>query len=87
MKIEQYYSDDYAGLVANNMSFYYGYEETDQLTDDWCFCVKKDGEEIFRTTRTYIENSVESTQLYMPQDYLLSGIAIWLLYHKQNKND
>ena len=27
MQVEQYYSDDYAGLESGNVKFYYGYEQ------------------------------------------------------------
>jgi len=79
MQVEQYYSDDYAGLVSGNLKFYYGYEVEDEETEDWCFNVMKDGKEIFRLTRTKIEESLNDRQLDMPQDYLVAGIGIWLL--------
>ena len=79
MQVEQYYSDDYAGLVSGNLNFYYGYEVEDKETGDWCFQVKKDGNEIFRLTQTKIEKSIDNRQLDMPQDYLVAGIGIWLL--------
>ncbi len=79
MQVEQYYSDDYAGLVSGNLKFYYGYEVEDEETEDWCFNVMKDGKEIFRLTQTKIEKSIDNRQLDMPQDYLVAGIGIWLL--------
>lgn len=79
MQVEQYYSDDYAGLESGNLKFYYGYEVEDPLTEDWCFQVKKDGNEIYRATRSKIEESVNNRQLDMPQDYLIAGIGMWLL--------
>lgn len=79
MQVEQYYSDDYAGLESGNLKFYYGYEVEDPLTEDWCFQVKKDGKEIYRATRSKIEESVNNRQLDMPQDYLIAGIGMWLL--------
>lgn len=79
MQLEQYYSDDYAGLKTGNLKFYYGYEIEDPLTEDWCFQVKKDGKEIFRVTTSKIEESINNRQLNMPQDYLIAGIGMWLL--------
>lgn len=79
MQVKQYYSDDYAGLDSGNLKFYYGYEVEDQLTEDWCFQVKKDGKEIYRVPRSKIEESVNNRQLDMPQDYLIAGIGMWLL--------
>lgn len=40
-KSKFYWSDDYAGLEANGIRFYYGYEVT--LEDEWCFEMSKDG--------------------------------------------
>ena len=79
MQVEQYYSDDYAGLNSGNLKFYYGYEVEDPLTEDWCFQIKKDDKEIYRATRSKIEESVNNRQLDMPQDYLIAGIGMWLL--------
>lgn len=79
MQVEQYYSDDYAGLKSGNLAFYYGYEVEDSLTEEWCFQVKKDGKEIYRVTTSKIEESINNRQLNMPQDYLVAGIGMWLL--------
>lgn len=79
MQVEQYYSDDYAGLVSGNLSFYYGYEVEDPDTEEWCFIVKKNGLEVFRLTTSKIEESIDDRNLNMPQDYLVAGIGIWLL--------
>jgi hypothetical protein len=32
MQLEQYYSDDYAGLVSGKYKFYYGYEVTNKIS-------------------------------------------------------
>lgn len=79
MQLEQYYSDDYAGLTSGNLHFYYGYEVEDPKTQDWCFQVKKDGVEIFRATSKEIEKAVKNERLSIVQDYFLAGIGIWLL--------
>ena len=80
MQVEQYYSDDYAGLVSGKYKFYYGYEVTDPNDEDmWCFQVKENGIQIFLKTRKDIEYSIINTQLDKPQDYLIAGIGIWLL--------
>ena len=78
MQVENYYSDDYAGLQSGCFNFYYGYEVTDPADEEmWCFQVKKNGTEIFRVTRKEIENSFE--QLNDVRDYLIAGIGMWLL--------
>jgi hypothetical protein len=79
MQVEQYYSDDYAGLKSGNISFYYGYEVEDELTGDSCFNVVIDGKEVFQLTTKKIEESINNRQLDKPQDYLIAGIGIWLL--------
>lgn len=80
MQVEQYYSDDYAGLVSGKFQFYYGYEVEDEKTHEWCFQVKENGEEIYRITTFEIEkNMKDHYQLNMPQDYLVAGIGLWLL--------
>ncbi len=76
MQVEQYFSDDYAGLESGRYSFYYGYEVTDG--DEWCFIVKEKGNVVFKQTTSQINKSVNS-DLDRPNDYLLAGIGIWLL--------
>jgi len=78
MQVEQYYSDDYAGLNTGNLKFYYGYEVEDPLTEEWCFQVKQDDREIYRATRSKIEESANNWQLDTPKDYLIVGIGMWL---------
>lgn len=82
MKKEIYYSDDYAGLDAGDLRFYYGYEVTKQIDDEdeeWCFNVLKDGIEVFCKTTTEIEQSVKDCPFRDVRDYLLAGICMWLL--------
>jgi len=79
MQVEQYYSDDYAGLESGKYQFYYGYEIEDKETEEWCFQVKENGEEIYRIISSDIEKNLDSRQLTMPQDYLVAGIGLWLL--------
>ena len=76
MKIEQYYSDDYAGLDTNTVNFYFGYEEV--KNDEWAFTVKKDGKIILKLSETEIKDNCENRQLKMPQDFLLAGIGLYL---------
>lgn len=79
MQVEQYYSDDYAGLNAGKFSFYYGYEETDVKNDSWCFVVKENGREIFRKSEIEIKKNIDNRQLDDVRDYLIAGIGMWLL--------
>lgn len=78
MQVEQYYSDDYAGLDAGNLRFYYGYEETSKNLE-WNFVVLKNGTEVFRRGQSEIEKSVKDDQLDDVRDYLIAGIGMYLL--------
>jgi len=78
MQVNQYYSNDYAGLVSGRYKFYYGYEVTNDK-DEWCFQVKENGIEVFNISEKEIEKNIDSHQLDMPQDFLLAGIGMWLL--------
>lgn len=78
MQVDYGCSDDYAVLMSGNLNFYYGYEVTDDA-DDWCFQVKKNGEEIFKISMNYIMKNVDNRQLDSPKDFLIAGIGIWLL--------
>lgn len=80
MQVEQYYSDDYAGMKSGRFEFYYGYEIVDKKNDEWCFQVKENGAQKYILTRSYIEQNIEDNmQLDKPQDYLIAGIGLWLL--------
>lgn len=39
-------SNDYASLTIGDVKFYYGYEEFDPKTDEWCYITNYDGKEI-----------------------------------------
>lgn len=79
MQVEQYYSDDYAGLISGKYVFYYGYEETDPEKDEWLFTIRENDLLIFSMKTSEIEKSIDVRQLDKPQDYLISGIGIWML--------
>ncbi len=80
MQIEQYYSDDYAGLTSGKFKFYYGYEVTDPKDKElWCFQVKEHGNIVFQVNQTEIEKSVKNDRLDSVRDYLIAGIGMWLL--------
>ena len=82
MKKEIYYSDDYAGLDAGDLRFYYGYEVTLQVDDEdeeWCFNVVKDGKEVFCKTTSQLEEFVKECPYRDVRDYLMAGIALWLV--------
>lgn len=78
MNIEIYHSSDFAGLKTADFSFYYGYEETDPITEEWLFEFKKNKTKIYSLTSSDIENQCLKKSLNTPKDYLLAGIGIWL---------
>jgi len=78
MQVEEYHSDDYAGLESGNLKFYFGYEEIDEKTEEWCFVAKKDNKEILRIPQSELNKKCKN-MLDMPQDYLIFGIGIYLL--------
>lgn len=85
MKKEIYYSDDYAGLDAGDLRFYYGYEVTLQVDDEveeCCFNVVKDGKEVFCKTTSQLEEFVKECPYRDVRDYLMAGIALWLVSQK-----
>lgn len=84
MQLDVFWSDDYAGLYSGKYQFYYGYEVTLNDEDDdseWCFQVKENGREIYKTPQSEIDKITKncSGNIDSPKDYLLAGIGIWLL--------
>jgi len=82
MQVEQYYSDDYAGLISGKYKFYYGYESFDEEEhEEWYFYVTINGNVVFKQSTSQIEQNLDSTdQLNEPTDYLVAGIGMWLLF-------
>jgi len=69
-----YSASDYASFKAGKYSMYYGYEEIDPVTNDWCFTVTKNGKEVFRVTNEVLLNYCpEPTPLGM----LVAGCALY----------
>lgn len=81
MQVEQYYSDDYAGLISGKYSFYYGYEEVDD-NDEWLFTVKENNNVIYQLSTTEIHKMCYNNNLSSPTSYLMFGIGVWLLLKK-----
>lgn len=76
--IEVFSSDDYAFLNADRFTFYYGYEEMDVETEEWCFTVSKDKKEILRLKQSEIEKNSNLSNFSDVKDYLLIGIGLYL---------
>jgi hypothetical protein len=49
-------SDDYASIDVNGISFYYGYEETNE-NGEWLFAIRKDGNLLFSIPNSKLENT------------------------------
>ena len=89
MKTNLGISDDYATMYVQGdkswdedntkLSFYYGYEVTENNEDDgeWMFVVKKNGKVIKSYTTTQIESNSNDSLRDM-SEYLLIGINMYL---------
>ena len=49
-------SDDYASVDVNGISFYYGYEETNE-NGEWLFAIRKDGSLLFSIPNSNLEHT------------------------------
>ena len=92
--VDTFINDDYAGLDAGDLEFYYGYEfvfcpkhgysecgscECDEDLE-WCFVVRKKGKRIFMRRRSEL-----TTEDYEePIRCLMTGIGLYLA-DQQNK--
>lgn len=88
--IDVYTSDDYCGLEANGVSFYYGYEVTmcpvnsHKNSDDcyekncekreWCFVATEKDKEVMKLTKSQLHPEEEEEPFW----YLIAGIGHYL---------
>lgn len=75
MKPYTYSAGDYAGFESGKLRCYYGYEQIDQLTEDWCFVVWKNDREVFRVPNHQL---VDIAPGGSPLDMLVAGLALYL---------
>lgn len=96
-EINAFINDDYAGLDAGDLEFYYGYEVTycsehgygpsnkcDQYECDdveWCFTVTKKGKKVYRIPSSRMPVDRNSD----PVIYLLAGIGMYLAKSERKK--
>jgi len=66
---------DYAVMEGPKFKAYYGYEEVDKPTQNWCFVVWKNGKEVFRRTT---EELAPIANGYGPAEMLLLGLALYM---------
>ena len=80
MKLDIYYSDDYAGLELEGISFYFGYEEI--KGGEWTFTVRKGKKLLMKLSQSEIEEQIsyQSPSDFddEPYGFLLAGIGIYL---------
>ena len=70
-------ASDYAEATSGKYQFYYGYEETDPNSEDWCFVARKGGKELMRLTNSELMSLCDVDQ-QSPQSMLLTGILAYL---------
>ena len=93
MKLDVYYSDDYAGLELDDIQFYFGYEETKCKKhknncgcedSEWAFTVIKGKRQklLMKLSQSEIDEKIsyQSPKDFVdePYGYLLAGIGIYL---------
>lgn len=64
-----------AGFTSGKIDVYYGPEETDPDTGDWCVVVKKNGKEVLRVPNSELLLVANGEG---PKDMLIAGLAIYL---------
>lgn len=70
-----YSAGDYAGFDSPKIRAYYGYEQVDEQTEEWCFCVWKNGKEVFRKTNSELLNVACGES---PEAMLIAGLSLFL---------
>jgi hypothetical protein len=69
-----YSGSDFAGLETGKYSFYYGKDEIDSITEEFCFVAKVNGVEKMRLRNSQLDYLGEMSG---PKSYLLAGIALY----------
>lgn len=70
-------ASDYAEATSGRMSFYYGYEERDEITNDWCFVARKNNKEVLRLTNSQLLELCD-TDKQSPESMLMIGILVYV---------
>lgn len=73
--INCYRASDYAGFEDGKWSVYYGKDEIDPITQDWCFVMKKNGKEVFRATN---EQLLAICPEESPLGMLVAGLSLYM---------
>jgi hypothetical protein len=80
MKPIVYKTRDSAAINSGKMAVYYGEQETDPMTNEWCGVVFKNGtnglqKEVFRATNSQL---LEVSAGESPTDMLVATLALYL---------
>jgi len=79
MKPVIYDHSTYSSILGGKLSAYYGQDETDERTGDWCAVIWKEGlngkKEVFRATNTEL---LEVASGNKPLDMLVAALALYL---------
>jgi hypothetical protein len=70
-----YIGRDFASFDANKIKAYYGPNEIDQESEEFCFVLWKGGKEIFRRTNTELLNVAAQES---PEAMLIAGLSLYL---------
>ena len=75
MRPTVYSAGDYAGFETPRFRAYYGYEQIDEQSEEWCMVVWKNGKEVFRKTNSELLDVACGDS---PVDMLLAGLCLYL---------
>lgn len=75
MKPNIYSTGDYCGFESGKVKVYYGHEQIDGTTEEWCFVVWKNGKEVARYTNSQLLDIACGDS---PKAMLIAGLALYL---------
>jgi hypothetical protein len=75
MQPYSYCDRDESGFIGSKIEAYYGKSVIDDITGDFCFIVKKNGNEVFRKTNTQLSDFAGE---HSPQGMLIAGLMMYL---------
>lgn len=75
MKPNIYSSSDYCGFESGKIKVYYGYEQVDQQTEEWCCVIWKNDKEVARYTNSQLLDIACGES---PKDMLIAGLSLYL---------
>lgn len=69
------YSNRSVLIEKDKYTIYYGEDETDELTGDYCMVIRKAGKEVFRRTNSELLSIANGES---PQDLVIAGLVAYL---------